>query len=68
MTTIAVHRVRTEDDSTPVEASMTTAFLNSGNEVLRIGPHDRVVPWKEIERVVSDLCEDEVIVVRKLDI
>jgi hypothetical protein len=65
MVTFVVHRIPLEENADLDEAVTETSFLNSGNEVLRIGPDDRVVPWKEIEKVVSAAGEDEAVVVRK---
>jgi hypothetical protein len=65
MTTFVVHRVPLDEDSDLDEAVAETSFLNSDNEVLRIRPDDRVVPWKEIEKVISATGEDEAVVVRR---
>lgn len=65
MTTLLVHRVLLDEYSDMREAEMLTCFLNAGNEVLRIGPDDRVDPWKEIERVAAETGGDEVVIVRK---
>jgi hypothetical protein len=65
MVTFVVHRIPLEGDADLDEAVAETSFLNSDNEVLRIRPDDLVVPWKEIEKVVSAAGEDEAVIVRK---
>jgi hypothetical protein len=66
MYTLVVHAVALEDGFDLEEASVQTSFLNSGNEILRIGPDDRVVPWYEIEKAVAAAGEDQAIVVRRI--